>query len=89
MSSVGVKPGETIQSPSNSLLSAPDWKQALALGCILIIATLAVYVRVNSFPFVNYDDTLYVTQNPRVQAGLTWDTVHWALPAITSVPGIR
>jgi len=76
--SVGVKPGETIQSPSNSLLSAPDWKQALALGCILIIATLAVYVRVNNFPFVNYDDTLYVTQNSKVQAGLTWDTVHWA-----------
>ena len=32
----------------------------------------------NIFPFVNYDDTLYVTQNANVQAGLTWDTVHWA-----------
>jgi protein O-mannosyl-transferase len=78
LSSAGIKPGETIQSPLDGHLSAPDWKQAMALGCILIIATLAVYLRVNSFPFVNYDDTLYVTQNSRVQAGITWDTVHWA-----------
>jgi protein O-mannosyl-transferase len=78
LSSVGVNPGETVQSPSDGQSSVPDWKQTLVLGCILIVATVAVYFRVNSFPFVNYDDTLYVTQNSKVQAGLTWDTVHWA-----------
>jgi hypothetical protein len=78
LSSVRVNPGETVQSPSGGQVFAPDWKQTLALGCILVTATVAVYFRVNSFPFVNYDDTLYVTQNARVQAGLTWETVHWA-----------
>ena len=28
--------------------------------------------------FVNYDDDIYVTENPHVQGGLTWDTVKWA-----------
>lgn len=78
LSSVGVNPGQTVRSPSDGQAFAPDWKRTLALGCILIIATGAVYFRVNNFPFVNYDDTLYVTQNSKVQAGLTWDTVHWA-----------
>ena len=42
------------------------------------MATVALYFRVNGYPFVNYDDTLYVTQNAKVQAGLTSDTVRWA-----------
>jgi len=54
------------------------WKQPLLLGLLLILGTAAVYVRVHAYGFVNYDDTLYVTQNPHVQDGLTWDTVRWA-----------
>jgi len=53
----------------------------LALSLLLVIATAAVYLRVNRYDFVNYDDTLYVTQNPHVQAGLTWDTVRWSFTA--------
>jgi hypothetical protein len=40
--------------------------------------TVALYFRVYSYPFLNYDDTLYVTQNAHVQDGLTWETVRWA-----------
>jgi protein O-mannosyl-transferase len=78
LSSVGVNPGETVHSPSGKRAFAQDWKQNLALVCVLVLATVAVYFRVNRFPFVNYDDTLYVTQNSKVQAGLTWDTLNWA-----------
>ena len=39
---------------------------------------LALYYPVHSHPFVNYDDSLYVTENDQVQAGLTWLTVKWA-----------
>ncbi|HKD85458.1 MAG TPA: hypothetical protein VKB58_11975, partial [Terriglobales bacterium] len=48
------------------------------MSAVLLALTLALYLRVNGFPFVNYDDTLYVTQNPVVQDGLKWNTVHWA-----------
>src|SRR5208282_2884117 len=29
-------------------------------------------------PFLNFDDQVYVTENPQVRAGLTWNTVVWA-----------
>ncbi len=44
-------------------------------------ATLALYNPVNRHPFVNYDDDRYVTENPHVHNGLTWDTVTWAFTA--------
>ena len=38
----------------------------------------AVYWQVAGFGFVNFDDPRYVTQNPQVQAGLTWHGLVWA-----------
>ncbi len=42
------------------------------------LATLAVYWPAGWNGFVDYDDADYVTANPHVQSGLTWDTVVWA-----------
>ncbi len=78
MGSVGMKPGEVTRAPVRSSARASSWRQPVILGVLLIAATTALYLRVYSYPFVNYDDTLYVTQNPHVQDGLTWDTVRWA-----------
>ena len=44
-------------------------------------ATLALYNPVNRHPFVNYDDDRYVTENPHIRNGLSWDTVSWAFTA--------
>jgi len=44
----------------------------------LVLVTLAVYLQAAHFDFVNYDDPVYVTDNPHVRAGLTWDGVIWA-----------
>ncbi|HEY5175025.1 MAG TPA: tetratricopeptide repeat protein [Terriglobales bacterium] len=49
--------------------------QPLFLGLLLLIATLALYYPVHGHPFINYDDSLYVTDNLQVQSGLNWDTV--------------
>jgi protein O-mannosyl-transferase len=47
--------------------------------CLLLAAvTLVLYWPVTSFKFNNYDDALYITENPFVQAGLTTDSVTWA-----------
>ena len=48
------------------------------LCLVLALLTLAVYNPVSHHPFVNYDDNLYITQNPHVRAGLTWDSMRWA-----------
>jgi len=53
-------------------------RQVILPVLLLVLATLAVYFPVRHFPFINYDDTLYVTENVHVQSGLQWDTVQWA-----------
>ncbi len=50
----------------------------LRVCLFLTIAILAVFWRVQDHGFVNLDDDLYVTANPRVQAGLTVDGAVWA-----------
>ena len=78
MTSVGVSaPREVRPQPDNGLLASPRNRTAI-FALLLAVATLALYYPVRSHPFVNYDDTLYVTQNDQVQAGLTWLTVKWA-----------
>jgi len=44
----------------------------------LALVTLAVYLPALHHGFVAYDDQQYVTENPRVQAGLTWAGLVWA-----------
>jgi tetratricopeptide (TPR) repeat protein len=48
-----------------------------ALGVVALVA-LAVWLGVARNEFVNYDDPDYVTSNPRVQSGLSWENVRWA-----------
>ena len=76
MSSVGLQPDHTVQShPAWFTLSG---NRAYLLGLLLIVLTVALYYPVRTHPFVNYDDTVYVTDNVHVKDGLTWDTVTWA-----------
>ena len=44
----------------------------------LFIVTLSVYWQITSHEFINYDDGLYVTENPHVQAGLNRESIIWA-----------
>ena len=44
----------------------------------LALVTLAVYLPALHHGFLEYDDQQYVTDNPRVQAGLTWTGLVWA-----------
>ena len=51
---------------------------ARLVGFALCLITLAIYWPMGGFEFVNYDDPLYVTDNPAVAGGLTWKGLHWA-----------
>jgi len=47
--------------------------------CLLIFGVVAaVYAPAIGHPFSDYDDDYYVTENPHVRAGLSWQTVGWA-----------
>jgi Tfp pilus assembly protein PilF len=43
-----------------------------------------VYLQVRHFNFVFLDDHAYITENPAVQRGLTWETVKWAFTTTTA-----
>ena len=61
--------------PSHAKFSR-SW--ALALGCLLAVATLALYHPVNHYPFANADDDSYISDNLHVKYGFEPDTVKWA-----------
>jgi tetratricopeptide (TPR) repeat protein len=52
----------------------PVWLMA----ALLALLTIALYWPAMSHGFVNYDDNLYVTENPHVQGGLNWEGMKWA-----------
>jgi Flp pilus assembly protein TadD len=52
-----------------------------ASGVCIFLATIVwvVFGQTLGHEFVNYDDELYVYENPVVQKGLTWEGFRWAL----------
>jgi tetratricopeptide (TPR) repeat protein len=63
------KPPATISSLQKNLL----------ICGLLGVFTVLLYSPARGFSFVNYDDDSYITENAHVQAGLTLDTIRWAI----------
>jgi Tfp pilus assembly protein PilF len=55
-------------------------RTSICLGLALI--TLALYWPVTHHDFINVDDPRFVTENPQVQAGLTWPGAVWAFKSV-------
>lgn len=53
-------------------------KIQLPVFLILALLTFVVYLPVRDHDFVRYDDDVYVTNNPEVQSGLSWQGIKWA-----------
>jgi len=54
-----------------------------AVYLVLIFATLAVFHQLPSHDFVNYDDDLFVYENPQVQNGFSKEGVIWAFTSFS------
>lgn len=50
----------------------------LLISLLLILCTLVVFWQVRTFDFVYFDDDLYITDNPHLQAGFNQESVIWA-----------
>jgi Flp pilus assembly protein TadD len=59
-------------------LSKIPQQHKLILCLLLALVTLVLYNPITRAPFLNFDDTSYVVNNPHVHAGLSWKTVKWA-----------
>lgn len=72
----------TVQKPHSHQVgfhSFPASQTGKLILCLLLaLATLALYDSVTHAPFLNYDDQVYVTDNPQVRAGLSRDSFVWA-----------
>ncbi|PKN20382.1 MAG: hypothetical protein CVU71_00900 [Deltaproteobacteria bacterium HGW-Deltaproteobacteria-6] len=55
--------------------SLTSFQKKIVVIVVLIILILAGYWQVQDFEFVNYDDTIYVTQNFKTQTGMTWANI--------------
>jgi tetratricopeptide (TPR) repeat protein len=56
----------------------PQFRSQVLTYAGLALVTLALYQPTLQHAFIEYDDQQYVTDNPRVQAGLTWAGFIWA-----------
>jgi tetratricopeptide (TPR) repeat protein len=65
---------QTFESHAHARIVQQLW----VISCLLVVATLAVYWGVWRYEFVNFDDPLYVSQNPPVFGGLTAENIRWA-----------
>lgn len=67
-------------APSSAPVSgAPSRAPAAWLALALVAVTITVFAQVWTFDFVSYDDPWYVSENPNVLGGLSWQSLRWAL----------
>jgi len=52
--------------------------QTIPLSLFLVLSTALAYSRIATHGFVNLDDTIQITENPRVLSGLSWDNFLWS-----------
>ena len=56
----------------------------LAICVALVAITFTVFGQTLGHDFVNFDDRVYVSENPQIQAGLTWRGILWAFTHVHS-----
>jgi len=54
----------------------------LIICLFLCVMTLLAYIQVKDFSFIKCDDDAYVTENPVVKEGLTWEGVAWSFGSL-------
>lgn len=67
---VAPPPPETTTRPSRSVL--------LGISLLLAAAAAVAYEPVRENAFINFDDGVYIVENPHVQEGFTADAIGWA-----------
>lgn len=56
----------------------------MGIAVFLIAITWAVFGQTFHHQFINYDDPLYVYDNPHVRAGLSWHGIAWSFTHVHS-----
>lgn len=78
MVSPGTQLSQSIPSDLARTSSGNSKTRLILLNLLLIAGTLALYAPVHHYPFVNYDDPWYVSNNAYIKDGINADMLHWA-----------
>ncbi len=65
--------------PTRDRTQSPDKRSRWAVCAFLLFVVAAIYGQTLWHPFLKYDESLYITDNPHVNHGLTADGLKWAL----------
>ena len=63
------------------LSSKQVFSQTAVVGLLLFLIAIGLFLPAADFDFIVYDDDLFISKNPHVRNGLSWDNVRWALSA--------
>src|SRR5260370_15227439 len=77
LSKVEAAAAQTNTSARSGLFSSVVAKVTI-LSLLLFAITLFLYEPVKNHNFINYDDNAFVTDNPHIATGFTWDNLLWA-----------
>jgi len=53
------------------------WR-SFGICLILAVVTVGLYWQTHSYKFLHYDDYAYITENPNVRDGFSWQGIKWA-----------
>ena len=59
----------------------PPKANSLLLSLLLILLTLAVFLPILRFDFINFDDGTYIRDNPHLKNGVSMEGIRWAFQA--------
>jgi len=77
------EPAQTRSLPDAAAIAAPALGTRGLWVCVALIAVIAViYFPVRHYGFVDLDDPQYVSENPFIAQGFTWDGVKWAFTSV-------
>ena len=68
------------KSPINNASASPWQVPLLCLGLIALVFT--IYAQTLWHGFINFDDPLYVTENPVILKGITWEGMKYAATTV-------
>ncbi len=70
----------TLNTPA-AASSSHLWRWKISICLMLAMVTATVYLPVRHYEFINYDDDMFVTLNPHLRNGLSWEAVDWSFAA--------
>ena len=70
-----------MKRPEKQILQRDDhnWRRIAVIAVILAVLAFLPYAQTAGHDFIGYDDPVFVTDNPEVQAGISWEGIQWAL----------